>query len=97
MKKPKPEHVAQLQFYMNTLGVEQGQIDYLDKTAWLTGDNKIDKSFPMKANPNEYYRILQTAGQISTSIKKAKVPEFNSKAWGGRVCDYCLYENLCEK
>jgi len=97
MKNPKPEHLAQLQFYMNTLGVEQGQIDYLDKTAWLTGNNVIDKCFPVKANPNEYYRIFQVAGQISTAIKKAKVPEANPKAWGGRICDYCLYEDLCEK
>jgi len=97
MKEPRDAHVAQLQFYMNALGVERGQIDYLDKTSWLTGNHRIDKSFQVKADPNEYYRILQTAGQIATAVKKAKVPEANPNAWNGKVCNYCNYQDLCEK
>jgi len=97
MKTPREGHVAQLQFYLNALGIENGQIDYLDKTAWLTGNNKIDKSFHIKADKNDYYRILQTAGQISTAITKATVPEANPDAWNKRVCQYCNYQDLCEK
>ncbi len=97
MKGPRDAHVAQLQFYMNALGVQRGQIDYLDKTAWLTGDHKIDKSYPIEADPTEYYRVLQTAGIIASSINSGEVPEANPKAWNGRVCDYCNYRDLCEK
>jgi len=97
MKGPRDAHVAQLQFYMNALDINQGQIDYLDKTAWLTGDYIIDKSYSIERDPTEYYRVLQKAGQIAQSIKNAEVPEANPKAWGGRICDYCNYRDLCEK
>ena len=47
LNEPKPEHVEQIQFYMNALGVELGQIDYIDKTALLSGGTSgisVDRS-----------------------------------------------------
>jgi len=105
MKEPKPEHVDQLQFYLNVLGVRHGQIDYLDKTVFLQGRDprrpdepvQIDKSFPVKTEQRPFYDIVMRAHLIAVCLETGEPPEANPDAWGGRVCDYCLYRDLCEK
>jgi len=97
MKEPKEDHIAQIQLYLNALGVERGQVDYLDKTAWLTGDHPIDKSFPVKTNPNTLHRLLAEAKYHARCLRDNTVPPPNPGAWNGRVCDYCIYSGLCNK
>ena len=95
--RAKPEHVAQLQYYMSVLGVERGQVDYLDKTAWLTGDRPVDRSFPVKLDPNAYYKMMDLARHVAGYIQRKEMPAGNPKAWGGRICSYCLYNDVCEE
>jgi len=98
MKDPKPEHIQQLQFYMGTLGVEKGEIDYLDKTSFLQGDTEIDKSFTVNRDRKIFNETITRAKSIATLLgSPSGLPEPNPKAWGGRICDYCLYEDLCKE
>jgi len=94
---PRQEHIDQIQFYINALGVKHGQIDYLDKEAWLTGEREVDKSFPIEANDTIYSYLTLAAEQIAKDIKYANLPDPNPDAWGGRICDFCRYRKLCEE
>jgi len=91
LEEAKPEHTAQLQFYLNVLGVEYGELDYLDKQAWLTGDDRIDNCFIIRRDRNVFNRLLQRAHQLSQAVKRGEPPEPQP----GWLCDYCLHREEC--
>ena len=94
---PKPEHMPQLQFYLNALGVDHGRIDYLDKRALLEGTTSIDHSFPVQRSTEAMQDILHLAGQIASNLQKQIIPEGTPEAWNGKVCNYCNYKDLCQE
>ena len=96
METPRDGHVEQLQFYLNVLDINQGQVDYLDKEAFVQGENPIDKSFQITRNPTIFYTLISRAGTLSLSLKNGVPPLGNREAWNGRVCEYCQYSDLCK-
>jgi hypothetical protein len=53
--EPVPGHLEQLQFYLGVLGVENGRLDYVERSILSTGMVEgVDVSFPVK-------RALETA------------------------------------
>ena len=96
MKKPKPEHVQQLQFYLYCLNIEDGVIDYLDKGAFLKGKTIIDLSFPVKKDKEVAEQMIKHALTLKNYVDNKTTPMGNSEAWNGRICDYCLYNDLCD-
>jgi len=96
MKNPKPEHLKQIQFYLSCLDIENGVIDYLDKSALLRGENVIDISFPVKRDKTVAEEMIQHALTLKSHVDAKEIPEGNPEAWGGRICGYCLYKDLCD-
>ena len=95
--QPKEDHVAQLQFYLNALAIDHGQVDYLDKTALLEGRGPIDLSFPIARSKKAMKDILSLAEQIVRALQSGELPPTNPDAWNRKVCDYCSYRDLCVK
>ena len=95
--QPKEDHVAQLQFYLNALAIDHGQVDYLDKTALLEGRDPIDLSFSVTRDKQAMLDILRLAKEIARSVQNATLPPANPDAWNRKVCDYCSYRDLCVK
>lgn len=99
MKEPKPEHVEQLQFYLNALGVEWGVVDYCDKTVLLHGFDPrrpdepatVDKSFTVQSDPNTYAELIKRARFLWECWAGRNMPDA-SRGW---QCDYCLYHDIC--
>lgn len=96
-KEPSPDHVAQIQFYLNVLQIDRGQIDYLDKSAFLQGRTAIDKSFQVVRDPIAFTLFIDVATAIINSLQSGEPPWANPKAWNGKICGYCDYADLCQK
>ena len=96
MKEPKPEHNEQLQFYLYCLELEHGVIDYLDKGALLRGGTEVDLSFPIELDRKIGKELISRALNLKSCVDKKTLPVSNSDAWGGKVCGYCLYKDLCD-
>ena len=84
-----------MQFYMNVLGIKRGRIDYLDKGAFLEGENPIDSFFEIDANPAVFAWLVARAGTLNAALKAEEPPVANPNAWGGRICDYCGFHDVC--
>jgi len=94
-REPSPDHVAQLQFYLNVLQIDLGQVDYLDKSAFLQGRTAIDKSFPVKRSLTAFTDFIDVATKIIRSLQDGIPPAANPDAWNGKICGYCDYRDLC--
>ena len=97
LREPKDNHVAQLQFYLNSLSIDYGQIDYLDKKALLDGKNPIDVSFTVERDPQAFTDLINTAKQLHKAWTTETQPPANPDAWNGKVCNYCQYKDLCDE
>ena len=94
-KSARDGHIEQVQFYMNVLGVKWGRIDYLDKGAFLEGENPIDSFFDIQANPAVFSWLVARAGRLDAALKSGDPPTANPDAWSGRICDYCTFHDVC--
>lgn len=97
MNEAKPEHYEQLQFYLSCLNIENGVIDYLDKSSMLQGRNIIDKSFPIKQNESVAHNMIHRALKLKAAVDQKLPPKGNPEAWNGKVCNYCLYKDICSE
>jgi hypothetical protein len=96
LNEPKSDHVNQIQFYMNVLGIELGQIDYIDKTSLLSGGTSgmgIDRSFTIVRNPVVFRDLLLRASSLHTALCENVLPE-STKGW---LCDYCPHPKPCSE
>lgn len=92
LEEPKPEHVNQLQFYLNTLGIEVGYIDYINKQTFINGYNTIDKKFRIKRDKRVYKRLLKRAHTLFGALL-ADIPPLREPCWKCLGC--CLYQDEC--
>lgn len=93
MDEPKLEHVNQLQFYLNVLGVENGSIDYINKLAFLYGKGIIDRRFYIRRDEGIYRTLLGRAHELFGALMSDITPP-KEKCW---KCDgYCTYHEECE-
>jgi len=88
---PRQEHLDQLNFYVIQLGLNQGQIDYLDKTALLKGNGIVDSSFIVEVDPTRFKAVVGRA----LDLVKALTDEDPSQPKPCWQCDYCLHEEEC--
>ena len=91
----KPEHVAQLQFYLNVLNVEWGQVDYLDKSVMLQGggaEARVDLCFRVQRDPGVFAALVGRANLLLRYIRSGELPEWTQ----GWQCDYCLHREGCK-
>ena len=91
--RPKPEHVDQLQFYLVGLGVDQGRVDYLDKSAFMQGKDVIDQSFMMTAERSVFTRLVNSA-RILISARESQSAPSPFPCW---LCDYCQHSSICQR
>jgi hypothetical protein len=101
LREPKPEHAEQLQFYLSALGLDFGQIDYLDKTIFLQGrDVKarpgegggIDKSFQVQRDPRIFAEIVKRGYLLANAIREGRPPQ-KMECW--QCNGYCDYAAEC--
>lgn len=88
-------HIHQCGFYCTKLGLVYGQIDYLDKAAFLQGANPIDYQYPINQDAMEegYNNIIQTIRILHGYCRGSVLPPKN-KCW---KCDgYCDHRVLCD-
>lgn len=96
----QPEHVDQLQFYLNILGIDTGLIDYVDKTIMLQGNdprhpnekNPPDRSFPITRDQEAYKTLLEKARKLHAYLKKREPPP-PTECW--QCNGYCDYAEEC--
>lgn len=91
----RDNHIEQIQFYMNALGIKRGRIDYLDKSAFLEGSNPIDSFFEVQANPAVFSWLIARGEELNEALKSGIPPKPNPLAWNGRICDYCGFHDIC--
>lgn len=97
-KEPKVSHVEQLQFYLAILGLEVGQVDYLDKSVMLQGGEpgngeRVDKCFRVRRDSRVFADLLERARVLTDSWVKEEPPP-KSVCW---LCDYCLFSEVCKE
>lgn len=94
LNEPKQEHVNQLQFYLNVLGVETGYIDYINKYAFMHGFEVIDRRFLVLRDIRLFEKLLDRAQELFKTINE-DIPPQKERCW---KCDgYCLYKEECEE
>jgi hypothetical protein len=101
LREPKPEHVEQLQFYLASLGLDWGQVDYLDKTILLQGRDvkarpgeggAVDKSFPIQRDTRVFAELVHRGRLLAEAIRAGKSPA-KAECW---MCQgYCDYSAEC--
>lgn len=96
LSQPRKDDCEQLQYYMNVLGVDVGQIDYIDKTSLLNGGENnysIDLSFKVYRDFNIFNDLVSRANSLYHSINKRTIPK-ECKGW---ICNYCQHRIECEE
>jgi len=89
----KPEHIKQIQFYLNALGVEFGFIDYLCKDTMLNGgEAPVDVSFQVTRNPFMFSELLQHAQNLGDAVESGE-----AVCTPGWLCGYCQHAETCDK
>jgi CRISPR/Cas system-associated exonuclease Cas4 (RecB family) len=97
VQEPKTEHVEQIQFYLNALGLARGQLDYLDKSVFLNGSSpsvaSIDRSFIIEADSSNFNNLIHRANNLFDALQRKQAPA-PKHSW---LCDYCLHKDSCDK
>ena len=96
LRGPRDEHLEQVQFYMNVLGVDSGQVDYLDKKSFLDGKGVIDHCFKVKRDSRVFGWMVERAMVLAAAVTgSGDVPVGSPLAWSGKICDYCGHRDKC--
>jgi len=89
----KPEHLAQIQFYLNALGIDNGFVDYLCKDTMLNGGSEsVDVAFPVKRNVMEFAALLDRARELREAVLCG-----SARCESGWLCGYCQHSEGCDK
>lgn len=81
MKEEKQDHRQQLNFYLCALGIDDGVIDYIDKSILLLGEDPRnpdlppDTHYPVKRDQAEYERMIDTAEYLHQCVSVDMPPE----------------------
>lgn len=89
--RSRPEHLAQVNYYVVMLGLSHGQIDYLDKSALLQGKSVVDASYLVEADSAGFSIFVERAVELAKALSERSSPPAVS-CW---LCDYCLYREEC--
>ncbi len=90
ISEPKEEHLLQLQFYLGCMGLDWGQVDYLDKRVMLQGDGvSVEKCFTVQRDPGLFAAVVQRGRVLAEAIRCGVAP-VECRGW---LCDYCLHRD----
>jgi len=89
----KSEHLAQIQFYLNALGVDNGFVDYLCKDTMLNGGSEsVDVVFPVSRSVVEFAALLDRARELRAAVLCG-----SARCEPGWLCGYCQHSEGCNK
>jgi len=92
VKQPIVEHIDQLQFYLNALGLENGRLDYVDKTVLFSGQGElVDISFLVKRDPQSFEGLIHRAIVLESFVNAGEFPQ-PEECW---LCQYCGHREGC--
>lgn len=99
LTEPRKEHEKQIQFYMNTLNVDFGMIDYIDKEILINGKNRLglgstDKTFTVNKDPSIFANTVQRAKQLKKCVE-TNIPPPREFCW--RCDEFCAWKNKCNE
>lgn len=86
-------HLMQVNFYMNSLNIDDGFIIYLDR------DNFNFKIFHVKKDEALYEKLKERVISLYTHIKGSKLPPAEARFDSNRLweCKYCPYVEMCDE
>lgn len=92
IQDPKEEHLLQLQFYLGCLGLDWGQVDYLDKRTLLQGEgSSVERCFPVERDPGMFGEVVHRGRELEAAVRTKCEPPRET----GWLCDYCLHREEC--
>ncbi|MEM2932845.1 MAG: Dna2/Cas4 domain-containing protein [Candidatus Pacearchaeota archaeon] len=92
-EKHKKEHEAQLQFYMQVLGITKGIILYIQKDNLETRAFNIDYNKELAEIILERFRELHRC-LLFNKLPRAEAKQDKEKQW---MCSFCAWKEECEK
>lgn len=74
---PKPEHLAQINFYLNVLGLDCGELFYVSKEALLNGGSggPVEKRFTVIRDPDAFSAVIRRGEALHAAVSGGVVPE----------------------
>jgi hypothetical protein len=90
--EPVPGHLEQLQFYLNVLGVENGRLDYVERSILSTGTGeKVDVCFTVRRDAGTFTGLLERAGTFHRSLVREETPS-RETCW---LCRHYFHKDAC--
>lgn len=96
---PNEEYVAQLNFYLNALGIDNGKIFVVDKTIMLLGEDPRNIGLPpdtcynVVRDSKPYNELLENAELLHTAVT-TNTPPNPTESW---LCGYCDHVEKCRR
>jgi len=74
---PKIDHLCQLNFYLNVLGIDQGELFYVSKEALLNGGagGPVEKRFRVQRDPVAFLELIKRADELHAAVSGGVVPD----------------------
>ena len=92
MKGVKDDHKMQIQWYMKNLRINWGYVIYYEKVGLQEKIYEIDLDDYDPTND-----VSSIAKVIYRALRDGKIPKPERKHWGGKICNYCKYHNVCKE
>lgn len=83
----KPDHIQQIQFYLGSLNVEFGSVDYISKENLLQGLDVVEQCYQVRRDPAAFAYMVKRGEELAGYIQRGEVPPC-SQGW---QCGYCAH------
>jgi len=90
IKRPKEEHIKQINLYMDVLKIQRGILLYWDKNDGTMIEHEV------RLDKNVLDEIDRFFSFVEESLKTNTVPD-NMYKLGNYKCKYCPYKSVCKK
>jgi hypothetical protein len=92
--EPVPGHPGHFQFYLNVLGLENGRLDYVERSILSIGmGEKVDASFRIYRDAETFRGLLERVGRLYGCLVEGETPPREAC----RLCKHCLHGDACER
>ena len=86
----KPEHLQQIQFYLGSLNVEFGSVDYISKENLLQGLEVVEQCYQVRRDPAVFAFMVKRGEELAGYVGRGEVPA----ACPGWTCGYCSHKGV---